>query len=114
MLLIGNQVLQPGELFLFYSPLLLNNNFNDFIWNRLEHVGLDVSSEEYVDGAKLANEVEDCQCPPNYMGLSCEDCAPGYYRSPQKGPYGGFCVQCQCNGHSNECDVNTGKCLVSG
>ncbi|XP_060535680.1 laminin subunit alpha [Cylas formicarius] len=54
--------------------------------------------------------VEKCYCPPNYKGLSCEECAPGYYRIEQ-GPFGGYCVPCQCNGHASECDVNTGKCL---
>ncbi|XP_050301015.1 laminin subunit alpha [Anthonomus grandis grandis] len=53
--------------------------------------------------------VERCACEPNYQGLSCEECSPGYYRV--EGPYGGACVPCECNGHANECDVNTGKCL---
>lgn len=44
-----------------------------------------------------------------YNGYSCEDCAPGYYRDPS-GPYGGYCVKCQCNGHADTCDCNTGKC----
>lgn len=65
-----------------------------------------------LDGnALLAVSVEQCVCPPNYQGLSCEECAPGYYRI-QSGPHGGFCSPCECHGHATECDVNTGMCLV--
>lgn len=56
--------------------------------------------------------VEKCYCPPGYDGNSCEDCATGYYRDPD-GPHGGFCLPCQCNGHADSCDVNTGICNVS-
>lgn len=75
-------------------------------------VTLDFGIEEYAELDKQAASVEDCQCPKAYKGLSCEQCAEGHYRLTS-GPHAGFCVPCQCNGHSKECDVNTGICLVS-
>ncbi|XP_034480299.1 laminin subunit alpha [Drosophila innubila] len=53
--------------------------------------------------------VEHCHCPPGYSGHSCEDCAPGYHRI-ENGPYGGYCVPCDCNGHADTCDCATGIC----
>ena len=73
---------------------------------------LDTTTTTYTHNSVLASGVEQCQCPPNYQGLSCEECALGYYRV-SSGPYGGYCVKCQCNGHSDTCDVNTGVCYVS-
>jgi len=52
---------------------------------------------------------EKCMCPPGYTGLSCENCAPGYYRDTN-GPFGGYCIPCECNGHASTCDCNTGIC----
>ncbi|XP_034947491.1 laminin subunit alpha [Chelonus insularis] len=75
----------------------------------LSDVTLDIATKEYSPGSVLASSVEQCQCPPNYQGLSCEECAPGYYRV-ESGPYGGSCVRCQCNGHADTCDVKTGIC----
>ena len=49
--------------------------------------------------------VEQCSCPPNYKGLSCEQCGDGYTRSSN-----GSCVPCQCNGFSDSCDSGTGAC----
>lgn len=43
--------------------------------------------------------IEKCECPPGYMGFSCESCAPGYYRDATNGPYG-HCIPCSCNGHA--------------
>lgn len=76
----------------------------------LSYVFLDVTTESYSSRYNVvASSVEQCQCPPNYHGLSCEECASGYYRV-QSGPHGG-CVSCECNGHADTCDVNTGICL---
>lgn len=70
----------------------------------------DQDDENYDKYEELS--VERCACPAGYIGNSCEDCAPGYYRDPN-GPHGGYCIPCQCNGHAETCDLNTGICIVS-
>lgn len=79
---------------------------------RLQTVALEVAALEYNQYSNVALSVEKCHCPPNYVGLSCEECADGYYRL-STGPFGGWCVQCQCNGHATSCDKATGVCHVS-
>lgn len=69
-------------------------------------VGIELFVEE--DSARRATSVEECHCPQAYRGMSCEQCAEGYYRLPS-----GHCVPCQCSAHATQCDVNTGVCLVS-
>lgn len=86
--------------------------FESTIVAMLSHVTMDVAMEYSFEGDVSATSVEQCQCPPNYQGLSCEDCAPGHYRV-DSGTYGGHCFKCQCNGHSDSCDVETGICFVS-
>ena len=57
---------------------------------------------------------EECSCPPEYSGSSCESCAPGYY-----GNYSGTfsCSACPCHGHQDKCyqDSLTGEvvCVCS-
>ncbi|KAM6977721.1 laminin subunit alpha-5 [Aplochiton taeniatus] len=57
-----------------------------------------------------AKNVEICMCPANYIGDSCQKCAPGYYRDT-KGLFLGKCVACNCNGHSDQCLDGTGSCV---
>lgn len=76
----------------------------------LSHVSLDIATEQNTGSYQRAVEVEQCTCPLGHQGLSCEDCAPGYKRSGS-GIYLGICEACSCNGHSSECDPETGSCL---
>lgn len=66
--------------------------------------------------SEIAHQIEKCDCPLGYAGLSCEECAAGFYRlSVHAGGAAsragfGTCVQCQCNGHSDSCDPETAVC----
>ncbi|RCN43074.1 laminin B [Ancylostoma caninum] len=59
---------------------------------------------------QVAYEVEQCSCPPGYIGTSCEDCAPGYSRTGG-GLYLGLCERCECHGHATQCDKEYGFCV---
>ncbi|XP_072758577.1 basement membrane-specific heparan sulfate proteoglycan core protein isoform X6 [Anoplolepis gracilipes] len=74
----------------------------------LSFVSLD-TAEKYNTGKARAVEVEECTCPNGYRGLSCEDCDVGYTRAIE-GLYLGICEPCNCNGHSNQCEPETGTC----
>ena len=63
------------------------------------------------DSSIYAKSVEQCFCPKGYQNSSCEECATGYYRAKVDGKGIGYCIPCRCNGHSEECDVNTGQCI---
>ncbi|XP_033109167.1 laminin subunit alpha-like [Anneissia japonica] len=71
----------------------------------------DVSMDTAVKDLSGVREVgvESCRCPAGYEGLSCQDCAEGYYR--RSGSYLGICVPCECHNHADSCDPNTGRCL---
>nr|XP_018666843.1 basement membrane-specific heparan sulfate proteoglycan core protein [Ciona intestinalis] len=74
----------------------------------LSSISMETASESVLM-TEPAMEVEQCVCPAGYEGLSCEDCAPGFTRSGG-GIYLGLCHSCQCNGHSDQCDSETGVC----
>ena len=41
-------------------------------------------------------------------------CARGYHRVNVAGhPFFGECIPCNCHGHTEDCDPDTGKCSVS-
>lgn len=76
----------------------------------LSHVSLDIAGERSSHfGAGRAVEVEQCTCPAGHIGLSCELCSPGYKRS-SSGIYLNICEPCECNGHSDSCNSETGVC----
>ncbi|KAJ8950523.1 hypothetical protein NQ318_015267 [Aromia moschata] len=75
----------------------------------LVSVSLDVATDHNT-GLERALEVEQCHCPLGYTGLSCENCDTGYTRTLD-GLYLGLCEPCSCNGHSNDCDGETGTCF---
>ncbi|NXJ62559.1 LAMB2 protein, partial [Rostratula benghalensis] len=45
-----------------------------------------------------------CSCREGAHGLRCDRCQPGHWGFPA-------CRPCQCNGHAEDCDPQTGSCL---
>ncbi|KAG5268865.1 hypothetical protein AALO_G00217340 [Alosa alosa] len=89
--------------------------------SRIANISMDMAldAEDGPESAEVARLIESCECPRGYAGLSCQECAPGYYRQPvselnMKGmnrPLIQPCVPCRCNNHSLACDLETGECL---
>ncbi|XP_022089419.1 laminin subunit alpha-like isoform X2 [Acanthaster planci] len=80
--------------------------YNKILDASLSDVSLDVTRKDAIGSP--AYQVERCSCPSGYTGLSCEECEPGFRRSA--GQYLGTCEPCDCNGHSNTCDPESGRC----
>nr|XP_020464725.1 laminin subunit alpha-5 [Monopterus albus] len=72
--------------------------------------GAVLEGAESLPSGRHANNVEICMCPANYLGDSCQKCAPGYYRDAI-GLFLGKCVPCNCNGHSDHCLDGSGICV---
>uniref|UniRef100_A0A3B4FBW2 Laminin subunit alpha 1 n=1 Tax=Pundamilia nyererei TaxID=303518 RepID=A0A3B4FBW2_9CICH len=75
---------------------------------RLSSVSLDIGDASS-NSEVQALAVERCECPWGYNGTSCESCLPGFYRVGGI-LFGGNCMQCECNDHAAECDIN-GVCV---
>lgn len=58
-----------------------------------------------------ATWIEQCTCPEGYLGQFCESCAPGYRHSPARGGPFMPCIPCDCHGHADICDSETGRCI---
>ncbi|OXB73578.1 UNVERIFIED_CONTAM: hypothetical protein H355_003880 [Colinus virginianus] len=93
------------------THLLIRANYNiaKKAVYRLDSVTLDNASANVID-LSSAPDVEFCECPQGYTGISCESCLPGYYRVDGI-LFGGNCQPCKCNGHATECDTQ-GVCFA--
>ncbi|VDM49335.1 unnamed protein product [Toxocara canis] len=92
------------------DALLIKMNYlDDCSSSSLISVSLEYAEPRHT-GNQIAYEVEQCVCPPGYIGTSCEDCAPGYSRTGG-GLYLGLCERCECHGHATQCDKEHGFCV---
>uniref|UniRef100_A0A3P8R9V6 Laminin subunit alpha 2 n=1 Tax=Astatotilapia calliptera TaxID=8154 RepID=A0A3P8R9V6_ASTCA len=110
---------------LFYVDYILikASHGNLMRQSRISEVSLTVAEEGIpTKESEKAHQIEKCDCPIGYSGLSCEECAAGFYRlrsgflasapasSVPTATGMGSCVQCQCSGHSSSCDPETSIC----
>jgi len=78
----------------------------------------DVHSKGIYGSESLAIGVEQCYCPPQYTGSSCQDPNIGYYRKRKPNYLDskklidlvGWAEPCACNNRSRTCDRETGHC----
>ena len=56
-----------------------------------------------------ATWVEKCECNKGYRGQFCEKCQLGFYHENNGGPFA-RCIPCNCNGHSDYCNEESGVC----
>jgi len=73
----------------------------------IDSVQLD-SAERGYSGQKVT-WIEECDCPTGYSGQFCQTCQAGYHHQHDGGPYS-RCVPCNCHGHSDYCDQESGVC----
>nr|XP_023652916.1 laminin subunit alpha-2 isoform X2 [Paramormyrops kingsleyae] len=85
--------------------------------SRISEISLEVAEEGRPSvESERAYQIEKCECPLGYSGLSCEECSAGFYRVAEHAGGRvshtgiGSCVQCQCSGHSEICDPETSIC----
>lgn len=73
----------------------------------------DIGESSGNENSSSFHQVEQCNCPAGHMGLSCEDCLFGYIKSYDDALTHEKvikCLPCDCNGHSNSCNIETNEC----
>jgi len=76
----------------------------------IDEVQLD--SAMYGGNGKPATWIERCECPQGYTGQFCEKCQRGNHHENNGGAFA-RCIPCNCNGHSDYCDEESGVCDCS-
>ncbi|KAF0028671.1 hypothetical protein F2P81_019758 [Scophthalmus maximus] len=130
----GNGVMTPHEIRMtehkwkYFNSVSEKAVSHDDFMSVLSNVQISNITMETAVEAKLEQEpgvtgevvrlIESCNCPPGHTGLSCQECAAGYFHRPQselssqsqKLMFVHPCVRCRCNNHSEICDTETGDC----
>jgi coxsackievirus/adenovirus receptor len=60
---------------------------------------------------KAADWVEICKCTEGFIGQFCESCAYGFKRARKFGGPLTKCIKCDCHGHSDSCEPESGVCI---
>ncbi|XP_065678288.1 basement membrane-specific heparan sulfate proteoglycan core protein isoform X1 [Hydra vulgaris] len=91
------------------SFLLRATYSTDIIESNLYEVRLDVVEyDPMVSNNHVTSMVEECLCPPEYFGTSCQHCNKGFTKV--KDLLLRKCTPCQCNNHADDCDGSSGIC----
>ncbi|BFZ20658.1 hypothetical protein BsWGS_23697 [Bradybaena similaris] len=93
------------------TSIKIRGTYNDMGVGFIDNINLG-SAQQGFSGDEVT-WVESCSCPEGFIGQFCESCLQGYKRDPPNGGPFSRCVPCTCNGHSDSCDVNTGRCICS-
>ncbi|XP_012941612.1 laminin subunit gamma-1, partial [Aplysia californica] len=90
------------------TAVKIRATYNDQGVGFIDNIHLGTARQGFNQGSE-ATWVESCVCREGHIGQFCEACSQGYKRdTPNGGPFA-RCVPCQCNGHSDSCDVSSGN-----